>query len=169
MPEVFDVVDSDDRVIGTATREEVHGNPSLVHRVAHILLFNSQGQLYLQKRALNKDVQPDKWDTSVGGHVDAGELYEAAAEREMSEELGVSDVPLRRLYRYLHTNDYESEMVTTFLVTWDGAITPDPDEISTGRFWSLEEIRSSDRAAFTPNFLDELDRYARWGAANSGP
>lgn len=166
MPESFDIVDSSDRPIGRATRNEVHGNPSLIHRVAHVLVLNSSGELFLQKRAPDKDVQPGKWDTSVGGHVDAGEDYLAAARREMAEELGIMGAKLRRLYRYLHTNSYESEMVTTFVVRWDGRITVDPGEISEGRFWTVEEINRADPALFTPNFLEELERYRRWAAEN---
>lgn len=159
MPEIFDVVNETDEVVGRASREEVHGNPSLIHRVAHVLVFNDAGSLFLQRRAPDKDVQPDKWDTSVGGHVDAGESYAAAARREMSEELGITEARPRRLYRYLHRNAYESEMVTTFMVRWNGSITVDPVEITEGRFWSLAQIESASPDIFTPNFLDELARY----------
>jgi isopentenyldiphosphate isomerase len=165
MQEVFDIVNETDLVIGTASRDEVHGNPDLIHRVAHVLVFNNSGGLYLQKRAESKDVQPGKWDTSVGGHVDAGERYDQAAIREMGEELGITGVVPRRLYGYLHRNEYESEMVATFLVQWDGAIAVQPEEISDGRFWDLREIDAADPALFTPNFLDELRRYRRWTTA----
>ena len=164
MLEVFDVVNEADEVIGRATRDEVHGNPSLIHRVAHVLVFNSAGDLYLQRRAPDKDVQPDKWDTSVGGHVDAGEQYESAAAREMGEELGIVDVRIEPLYRYLHGNAYESEMVATFRAVWDGPIRFDPKEIADGRFWSFGEIDSTEPGVFTPNFLDELARYREWVA-----
>jgi len=161
VPEVFDVVDGADLVIGKASRAEVHGNPGLIHRVAHVLVFNAADSLFLQKRANSKDVQPGKWDTSVGGHLDSGEEYPAAAIREMREELGISGVTPRPLYKYRHRNEYESEMVTTFLVTWDGAICVHPEEISEGRFWTLAEIDAADPAIFTPNFLDELERYRK--------
>ena len=98
--EVFDIVDEDDRIIGQATRDEVHGNPGLIHRVVHILVFNRSNDIYLQKRSKNKDVQPGKWDTSVGGHVDKDESYKDAAVREMEEELGIKGVPLKFLYKY---------------------------------------------------------------------
>jgi isopentenyldiphosphate isomerase len=161
--EVFDLVDESDRIIGKAPRDEVHGNPSLIHRVVHVLVWNGRQELYLQKRVETKVVQPGKWDTSVGGHVDLGESYEHAARREMEEELGIIGIPLEPLYRYLHRNDYESEMVTTFTVTWDGPVTPDPAEIAEGRFWSLDEIDRSDPELFTPNFLEELARYRAAG------
>lgn len=160
--EVFDVVNEDDEVVGRARRDEVHGNPSLIHRVAHVLVFNAAGELFLQHRAADKDVQPNKWDTSVGGHVDAGERYEAAARREMSEELGIEGPRLERLYRYRHANDYESEMVTTYRAVWDGPIEIDPGEISEGRFWTLAAIDAASPDVFTPNFLDELARFRAW-------
>ena len=157
--ERFDVVDEHDQVVGSALRSEVHGNPDLIHRVAHVLVFSSSGRLYLQLRAHWKVVQPDRWDTSVGGHVDAGESYEQAAKREMREELGIKGAQIAPLYRYLHRNEFESEMVTTFRTEWDGPVVPDPSEIARGRFWTLQEIESSDPSLFTPNFLDELARY----------
>ncbi len=164
---MLDIVDEADLVIGTASRAEVHGDPSLIHRVAHVLVFNTDGSLYLQKRADSKEVQPGKWDTSVGGHVDSGEDYIEAAIREMHEEIGVSRVTPRRLYNYFHRNDYESELVTTFLVRWDGAISVDTEEISEGRFWNPDEIDAADPGIFTPNFLDELERYRKWAGTAS--
>jgi isopentenyldiphosphate isomerase len=157
--ERFVLVDQDDRELGSVTREQVHGDPRLIHRVAHVLVWNSREELYLQFRSATKMVQPSRWDTSVGGHVDYGETYEQAAAREMREELGITGVPLRFLYRYLHRNDFESEYVATFECTFDGEIVPNPEEIDHGRFWSLEKIQQNDRGVFTPNFLDELDRY----------
>lgn len=162
MSEMFDIVDQTDRVIGTASRDAVHGNPELIHRVAHVLVFDGAGRLFLQKRAANKEVQPNKWDTSVGGHVETGELYHDAAVREMKEELGISGPEPVELYRYLHRNSFESEMVTTYRVEWNGPVHIQDEEISEGRFWNLVEIDSSDPDQFTPNFLDELDRYREW-------
>ena len=160
--EIFDVVDEQDRIIGRAKREEVHGNPSLIHRVAHVLVFNSSGELFLQKRSPSKDVQPGKWDTSVGGHVDAGESYDDAALREMREELGITGAKVEFLYTYLHSNTYESEYVSTYRCIWDGSIETDPEEIEKGRYWTLEEIRKTPREKFTPNFLDELERLEKF-------
>jgi isopentenyldiphosphate isomerase len=160
MKELFDVVDRHDKVIGTAFREEVHGNPQKIHRVSHVLVFNKQGRLFLQKRSLSKDVQPGKWDTSVGGHLDSGEDYLSAAEREMAEELGIEGAPLFFLYKYLHSNNYESEIVSTFETRWDGPIHILQAEIDEGKFWPFKEIENSiDKGIFTPNFIDEFTRY----------
>lgn len=86
--ELFAVVDAQDRVIEAAPRASVHAN-NLLHRAVHILLFNDAGELFLQKRSLLKDRHPGVWDSSAAGHVDAGEDYDAAATRELGEELGV--------------------------------------------------------------------------------
>ena len=163
MDEIFDIVDADDNITGTASRREVHGNPELMHRVAHVLVLNSKDKLYLQKRAMNKKVQPGKWDTSVGGHVDSGEDYFNAAVRETSEELGINAEPekYKFLYKYLHRNDFESEWVSTYLLLWDGDIRVQKTEIEEGRFWSIEEIRNSEQSIFTPNFLEELERFTQ--------
>ena len=160
MGEVFDIVNQRDEVIGRAGRGEVHGNPMLIHRVVHVLVFDRFGALYLQKRSRNKDVQPGKWDTSVGGHVDAGESYDAAAERELTEELGITGTAPAFLYKYLHRNDYESEYVSTYRMVYDGLIRIQPDEIDEGRFWPIREIREKlGSGIFTPNFEDEFSRY----------
>ncbi len=166
--EVFDVVNEADEVVGCALRAQVHGNPQLIHRVAHVLVFNSLGELFLQLRSPEKDVQPNRWDTSVGGHVDTGETYEQAARREMREELGIDGARIDPLYRYLHRNEYESEMVATFRALWDGPVQVDPTEITEGRFWSIAEIGGHPREIYTPNFLEELSRYRSW-LASAGP
>lgn len=170
MPEYFELVDEAGRVVGRATREECHGDPALVHRVAHVLLFNSRGELYLQKRASTKDVQPDKWDTSVGGHLAVGEGYDQAAVRELREELGVSGVELEGpLYEYRMHSAIETEAVRSYRLVYDGPISPDPVEIAEGRFWSLEEIRAGlGGGTFTPAFEEELGRYLRWAAGEGG-
>ncbi len=158
--EVFDIVDRNDQIIGNATRRQVHGNPDLIHRVIHILVFNSAGEWFLQQRNWNKDTQPGKWDTAVGGHVDAGETYNNAAQRELEEELGLVDMKPIFLYKFFHTNEFESEMVSTYTLTWDGDVTLNTDEILAGRFWRLAEIQKrQSEGIFTPQFLKEIERY----------
>ncbi|PLX95779.1 MAG: NUDIX hydrolase [Desulfuromonas sp.] len=161
--EYFEIVDDDDHVIGQAPRRRCHGDPSLVHRVAHVLLFNAAGELLLQKRAPHKDVQPDRWDTSVGGHLDPGEGYGEAARREMSEELGVSGIPLTFLYHSRIRNDYESENVGTYLACYDGPIEFAVQEISEVRSWRADEIEAATGSGiFTPNFEEEWNSWKEW-------
>ncbi len=95
--EIFPVVDAAGNVVGKAMRGECHGGSMLLHPVVHLHVFNSRGELYLQKRPAWKDIQPGRWDTAVGGHVDYGETIAEALRREVREELGITDFVPGRL------------------------------------------------------------------------
>jgi isopentenyldiphosphate isomerase len=138
--ELLEVVDAGGTVLGFATRSELHGNPSLLHRVVHVLVFNSRGQLLLQKRSRAKDVAPGKWDTSVGGHVAPREDRGDAALRELNEELGVPMADLTFLYCYRFSNDRESELVFTYRCEHEGPFDFNAAEIEEVRFWHVSEI-----------------------------
>ena len=154
--EWFPVVNENGDVTGMATRSQCHGGSFLLHPVAHLHVLDAQGRVYLQKRAMNKDIQPGKWDTSVGGHVDWGETPREGMLREAREELGVDATAAEYAYSYLYRSAREYELVTTYIIRYDGVITPDPGEIETGRFWTPEEIETGlDGASLTPNFRME--------------
>src|SRR5512135_2798978 len=137
--EYFEIVNEQGEVIGKAKRSECHGNPSLVHRAVHVLVFNKKGELLLQLRSKDKDIQPGKWDTSVGGHLGVGESYEQAALREMAEELGITGVTLDYLYDYPLRNEVESENIRSFMAVYDGKIIYQESEIDAVRFWGMDE------------------------------
>ena len=86
--ELFDVVNERDEVVGRATRREVHAR-GLWHRATHVVVEDERGRVFLQKRSMAKDTAPGRWDSACSGHVDSGESYEAAAVRELREEIGV--------------------------------------------------------------------------------
>lgn len=158
--EYFDIIDNNGKIIGKATRGECHGDNSLAHRVVHVLVFNSNGELFLQKRSMDKYIQPGKWDTSVGGHLDLGETFAEAVCREMKEELGMEDLPVQHLHDYWLRNEIETEFVRTYMCVYDGEITVDADEIDDGRFWQLQEIENNlGKGIFTPNFEQEYEKY----------
>ena len=139
--ELFDVVDSEDRVVGQATRGEVHAK-GLLHRSVHIFVFNSQGDLFLQKRAMTKDENPGYWDSSAAGHVDAGEDYQTSAYRELMEELGIS-ADLQFFMKFSARPETFWEHVKTYVCTTDQKIIINPTEISEGRFWSISDLKES--------------------------
>ena len=160
--EIFPLVDERGNPIGSARRSEVHGNPKLLHPVVHCLVTNRQGQLLLQRRSMNKDIQPGRWDTSVGGHVSLGETIEQALLREMEEEIGLdgTSVTLKRLYQYIHRNAIESELVTTYGCVSEGPFFRQEEEIDELLFWSPDDIRKALKSGvFTPNFEEEYGRY----------
>ena len=156
--EMFPIVDESGNIISAATRGECHNGSKLLHPVVHLHLFNSQGELYLQKRPDWKDIQPGKWDTAVGGHVDLGESEEMALKREVAEELGITEFAPELLTTYVFESDREKELVFVHKATYDGIVTPS-EELAGGRFWSLEEIRSQiGQNIFTPNFESEFQK-----------
>ena len=109
--EIFPIVDESGEVIGSATRGECHSGSRLLHPVVHLHVFNSKGELYLQKRPDWKDIQPGKWDTSVGGHIDYGETPEEALLREVHEELGITDFIPELVDKYVFESNRERELV----------------------------------------------------------
>lgn len=166
--EILDLVDENDRVIGQARRSLCHGNPDYLHRAVHLIVMNPEREIYLQRRNPDKEVQPDKWDTSVGGHIPSGEDYVDAVFREADEELGLRDFVPCFMYRYIMHNDFESEYVGSFVCVCDSALRPNPDEICDGRFWKESEIRKSlGTRIFTPNFEDEYHRFIVWRRNNT--
>ena len=154
--ELFPIVDEAGQVIGSATRGECHSGSKLLHPVVHLHVFDSQNRLYLQQRPLWKDIQPGKWDTAVGGHVDFGEEIADALRREVREELGIENFPPEFLLRYVFESEREKELVHVYKTVYEGAIRPSA-ELDGGRFWTLGEIREAIGAGvLTPNFEQEF-------------
>lgn len=157
MAEIFPIVDEQGRVTGKATRQECHSGTFLLHPVVHLHVLNPEGLLFLQKRSMLKDVQPGKWDTSVGGHVDYGESIEQALFREAREELGISNFQAVFMHRYRFTSSIESELVHSYYAVITQTPVPDAVEIEEGRFWTAAEILENlGKDLFTPNFEDEF-------------
>ena len=155
--EYFPLVNNKGETIGKATRRECHSGTKWLHPVIHLHIFNEKGELYLQKRSMNKDIQPGKWDTAVGGHVDYGETVEEALKREAWEELGITDFTPEKITSYIFESDIEKELTYTFKTIYSGKIEPDLSELSEGRFWSIKEIISNlEKQIFTPNFENEF-------------
>lgn len=158
--EIFPVVDNEGRTIGSATRSACHdGRSMLLHPVVHLHLLNSRGELYLQRRPLWKDIQPGRWDTAVGGHVDFGETVAEALRREVREELGIKDFTPEAVGRYRFESPRECELVHIFRAVYDGAVAPS-EELDGGRFWHPGEIAARfGCGVFTPNFEGEIRRF----------
>ena len=156
--EMFPIVDEEGNITGAATRGECHSGSMFLHPVVHLHVFNSRGEIYLQLRPEWKDIQPGKWDTAVGGHVDLGESVAQALAREAGEELGLdlSALQVQPLGHYVFQSDRERELVFPHRVTCDGEVTPSA-ETDGGRFWTMDELRASlGKEVFTPNFESEF-------------
>lgn len=162
--EIFPLVDEDGTVIGQAPRSKCHDGSKLLHPVIHLHVFNSQGLLYLQKRSEDKLIEPGKWDSSVGGHIDLGETPWTAALREAAEEIGVKDIQIHYIGEYIIETEIERELTYCFYTVYDGEYKIDGDEVTDGRFWPLSEIGSKLRQGlFTPNFELDFNRFLSKG------
>jgi len=139
--EIFDVVDEHDRVISQATRATVHAQ-GLRHRAIHVFLFNSRGELLVQKRSTTKDTFPNCYDSSASGHLDSGEDYDACARRELREELGL-DLPasaFTRQFKLDASPDTGAEFVWIYTVSGDYPIRPNPAELASVTLMSRTQI-----------------------------
>ena len=155
--EMFDIVDAEGNVRGKAPRSLCHSGKGFLHPVVHLHVINSTDQIFLQKRSLNKQIQPGKWDTAVGGHVQSGETVESALKREAFEELGLQEFEATALARYLWESDVESELVFMFVTRSDRPLRLNTREMDDGKFWKIKKIKAAlGKNILTPNFEFEL-------------
>ena len=165
--EIVDVVDEQDRVTGQVSRREMRAR-RLRHRAAYVLVFNSEGQLFVHRRTATKDVYPSYFDVTAGGVLAAGEGYDEGAARELMEELGVRG-ELRRLFDLRYAADDMAVNGVVYSCTHDGPFHLQKDEVESGRFMDLVEvIELTQREPFCPDgiealriYLDRLDEAAR--------
>src|SRR6267378_2415525 len=141
MPEeIFDVVNERDEVIDRQPRSEVH-RLGLKHRATHVLVFNSRGEVFLQKRSMQKDRQPGLWDSSASGHVNVGEEYDACAVRELREEIGLAVTqPLERLFKLDACEETDQEFTWVYRCRHDGPLELNEEEIERGGWFAPAEV-----------------------------
>ncbi|MFP3870479.1 MAG: NUDIX hydrolase YfcD [Syntrophobacteria bacterium] len=159
--ELVTIVDEENNVLAEIRRYQMRAG-WLPHRGSYILVFNSKGELYVHKRSLAKDVFPGYYDVVAGGVVLAGETYEESAVRELSEELGISRVPLKRLFDFYYEDEHIRVWGTAFSCLYDGEIVLQKEEIDEGTFMEMDHLLGlvqSER--FTPDGLYVLRRYLR--------
>ena len=159
--EYLDIVDEADRVIGSATRDEVY-RKFYRHRIVHILLFDRQNRMLLQMRHRTKSYCPLHWSTAVGGHVQAGEEYEESAHRECYEELGIA-VGLEFLDKRLYHDPERpglSKYLATFRCEYEGPFQHlGCDEVESVEYFPLDSIQKmrKEGSLFHPELRFLLD------------
>jgi 16S rRNA (adenine1518-N6/adenine1519-N6)-dimethyltransferase len=138
--EIFEIVNNNDEVIGRLPRHIVHRDGHK-HRAIHVLVFDSRGRIFLQKRSMTKDTFPGAWDSSASGHVDSGEDYDACAVRELREELGWSaPTPPRLLFKIAACAETGQEFVRAYRCEAEGPFTLHLEEIERGGWFTLGEV-----------------------------
>lgn len=164
--ELVAIVDERNRVVGAVRRREMRAE-NLPHRATYILVFNSRGELYVQKRTQSKDVFPGYYDVAAGGVILAGESYEEGALRELEEELGIRGVPLTRLFDFSYKDEAVKVWGAVFACAYEGEMALQQEEVESGAFLAVDEVfRLAATEAFTPDGLYVLRRYGEmsgWG------
>ena len=163
----IDVVNEKDEVIDSVPYEEMV-EKQLRHRIARVFLFDNDGHLYLQRRSMKMGIAPGLWDQSAAGHVDPGEDYEQAAYRELKEELGITNIPLKLLVKYYAEEPHPSgkpmrRFQALYTGMYDGQpMTLDPEEVMDGKWSSITELEEwmlKSPEEFTGAFIDAYQRY----------
>ena len=166
--ETLIVVDEQDRIIGYENKEKCHEGQGLLHRAFSILIFNNQKQILLQKRSAAKLLWPLYWSNSVCSHPRAGESYEEAARRRLSEEVGLI-TPLQLLYKFQYQADFnnigsEKEICCVYIGKTNGTVRANRDEIDDWKYIEIEMMNkhiSVQPQTYTPWFLMEWDQIRR--------
>lgn len=138
--ELFVVVDKNDKIIGYRTRFDCHHNKQLIHRAVGVVIFNNKGEVLLQKRSKNKDTSPGLYTLSVSGHVEKGQTYKQAAQRELQEELGIQS-PLAQKKKFLLETAIETEMACIFTANYNGPFAFNKEEIDEVKFVNIDQLK----------------------------
>jgi isopentenyldiphosphate isomerase len=161
------IVDENDNVVGAEERKVAVGK-GLIHRIVRVIVENSKGEIYLQKRGKEVPTWPGRWDQSVGGHVDAGESNYKAAKREMHEELGIQNVKLSKIDKW-----YVEEVVggvtlkrfnMLFVGKYNGKVTLAEGETAGGGWFKIERVKewiNEKPDDFCPEAIITINKYLK--------
>jgi isopentenyldiphosphate isomerase len=157
--EMLPLIEPNGLVYGQASRAWVHSGVLVLHPVVHLHILDRDGKVYLQKRAMNKDLLPGYWDTAVGGHISYGETVPEALFRETSEELGLSAFNPVFLEAYEYQTKRDREFVCVHAMVGHPTLHPNVAEVSEGRWWNIPELEEAmGKDILTPNFESEFQR-----------
>jgi 8-oxo-dGTP pyrophosphatase MutT (NUDIX family) len=137
--ELVALVDESGRVVGSARRSVVRRD-NLRHAATAVLVRDPAGRIYLHRRTETKDWAPGHWDAAAGGVLLSGEEPRDSAVRELSEELGITGVPLLELGSHLYEDDTTRCFEHAYEVVWDGPVRHQPEEVVEGRWATLDEL-----------------------------
>ena len=165
--EIVTIVDVENNVVGSAPRSRMRAD-GLPHRATYILVFNSEGLLFVQKRTTTKDIYPGYSDVATGGVVLSGESYETAALRELEEELGIQGVPLKAHFDFYHDLAGNRVWGRVYSCVHDGRMKLQEEEVESGAFYSIQEIfEHSCNEPYTPDGIYALRRYLAQGKSST--
>ena len=143
MEEMVVLVDPSDNVLGLMEKQQAHIN-GILHRAFSVFLFNSKGEMLLQKRASSKYHSPNQWTNAVCSHPRENETYLEAALRRLKEELGI-ETEIEEKFYFIYKADvggnlWEHELDHVFVGTYEGEFQLNEDEVSEVRYISPEQL-----------------------------
>jgi isopentenyl-diphosphate delta-isomerase len=151
------LVDKNDRELGFIEKEEAHKGDLPLHRAFSIFIFNSRGEMLIQKRSTEKKTFSGIWANACCSHPRKGEHLEDAIKRRLKEELGFV-TQLRELFSFVYKARMgewgEHELDHVFLGRYDGPVKPNKDEIEEWKFVSIDELKKDVR--------QNPDKYGAW-------
>lgn len=156
--EIVSIVDEFDNVVGQAPRHVMRAQ-GLLHRVTYILVFDSQGKLFVQKRTTTKDLYPGYYDLAAGGVVCVGESYEESALREAREELAIDNTPLKSHFKFFFQQQNNRCWGQVFSCVHDGPFILQKEEVESGEFMEIDKVINSEIDPITPDTKAVLERY----------
>ena len=157
--EIVLIVDKNNKETGCAPRHEMRVK-KLPHRASYILVFNSRGELFIQKRTMGKDIYPGYHDVAAGGVVLAGESYDESAQRELQEELGITNAALTSHFTFFYIEGGNEVWGRVYSCVHDGPLILQNEEIESGYFADPRSVLSlSEKEPFTPDGLYVLKRF----------
>ncbi len=157
MEEQVVLVNPHDEVLGLMEKQQAHIN-GLLHRAFSVFLFNSEGEMLLQKRASEKYHSPNQWTNAVCSHPRIGETYLEGAKRRLKEELGI-ETELSEKFHFIYKADvggnlWEHELDYVFTGIYEGNFNPDKNEVSAVRYISMENLDKE--------ILENPDNFTEW-------
>jgi isopentenyl-diphosphate delta-isomerase len=170
--DMLTLVDSEDNPIGVATREECHTGKGKMHRALSIFVFNSKGEILLQKRSKEKQLWPSFWTNTCCTHSKNGESVEEVAHRRLEEEMGF-DCGLKEIFSFEYRAKYENvgsenEFDHVLFGKYDGHVFANPKEVEEWKWVDVKKLRDDlekNPQDYTPWFkiaLKKLDKVERW-------
>lgn len=164
------LVDEQDQVLGYLDKDQVHDGDGILHRAFSVLVFDESGRLLVQKRSENKRLWPHYWANTCCSHPWRDEEIEAAAERRLDQELGLS-CPLQFLYRFQYQAHFENEgaehelcSVFSGRTESDVTLAINPHEVADCRWITATELNgwmADESKKITPWFRLEWERVLR--------
>ncbi|MBI5347324.1 MAG: isopentenyl-diphosphate Delta-isomerase [Candidatus Aenigmarchaeota archaeon] len=159
------LVDSKDNEVGYEEKEKCHITPTKLHRAFSVFIFNSKGQMLIQKRSSKKNTWPGFWTNTCCSHPRKGEQLEDAVVRRLKEELGIS-CALEEIFKFEYKADYdkkwgENEVDHVFVGTYDGPIKPNKAEVEAFRFVDVDQLKKdvkNNPGKYTPWFKTALEK-----------